>query len=327
MAIKWLSGFCYFSSDAAVPIREQASILVLLFHSVGQLCYHDEFKRKTLHTNRRSWRWQEWQISCLHAEVANLASFKSQSLLVTCDWNCCLVPVHPHTALSHPQAQAGRHFGLVSLGWCWWVRQPRSTAREKRITNIALNYCARTSIYLACIFNTLVTPSRNKPLHVWVGRIGLPLGIWGFGWGAWLSWGRPGVDLSFSIPITIGGLMQVISEVVGYYAIRNYKAVSAEIESLSSETAPGKVAMLKVKQKTYLMTHIGCMIGLFVMACSIPAIIRLTDFGGLPALLLAIGGLSVINHFYNESFINEIRSKSAARGASETVQELSPLVH
>ncbi len=121
--------------------------------------------------------------------------------------------------------------------------------------------------------------------------------------------------------------MQVISEVVGYYAIRNYKAVSAEIESLSSETAPGKVAMLKVKQKTYLMTHIGCMIGLFVMACSIPAIIRLTDFGGLPALLLAIGGLSVINHFYNESFINEIRSKSAARGASETVQELSPLVH
>ena len=181
-------------------------------------------------------------------------------------------------------------------------------------------------IYIACVFNTIITPSRSKSLHTWVGRAGLILGVWGFGWGAWLSWGRPNVDKTFAISITIGGVIQLICEAMGYDAIRKYKAIGEQLKSMPPNTSPDVVAELEAKRKGHLMTHVGYMLGLFVQACSIPAIIRLTDFGGLPLLLLAIGGLNVINHFYTENFFTQIRNKTSTNAPSE-VTDASRLVH
>ena len=48
------------------------------------------------------------------------------------------------------------------------------------------------SIYLVCVHNTLLTPSTFKGaarlFHIWIGRIGLVLGVIGFITGAILVW-------------------------------------------------------------------------------------------------------------------------------------------
>ena len=160
-----------------------------------------------------------------------------------------------------------------------------------------------------------------------VGRVGLVLGVWGFGWGAWLSWGRPGVPLSFSIPITFGGILQLISEAVGYYAIRKYKTLRSEIESLSTSESPNVIATMKKKQKRYLMTHIACMVALFVNACSTPALIRLAEPGGLPFLLAGIGCLILLNFLYNISFFKRLQDKSSSTADSEAASEKSQLIN
>lgn len=155
-------------------------------------------------------------------------------------------------------------------------------------------------------------------MHTWVGRAGLILGLWGFGWGAWLSWGRPNVNRSFSIPITIGGVLQLICETMGYYAIRNYKAVGAQLKSMPPNTPPDVVEELKATQNGHLRTHIGYMLGLFVQACSIPALIRFThEIGGVPLLVAAIVGLNAIIYFYTQYFFTRIRDKSSSNVADE----------
>lgn len=77
------------------------------------------------------------------------------------------------------------------------------------------------------------------------------------------SWCSPFV----SIPINIGGIGQLVSEVVCCDVIQKYKVVRAQIESLSPEVSPDVVIALKEKQKIHLMTHIGCMLALFVHSC------------------------------------------------------------
>lgn len=188
----------------------------------------------------------------------------------------------------------------------------RNTARH------LLTHCH--SIYVACIVNSLITPSINRRLHVTVGRIGFVLGAWGFGWGAWMSWGRKPVDLDFAIPITIGGVLQIISQALGYWAIQQYRAVGIKIAEASS---PEREAQLKGEQQSHLMLHIGCMIGLFVNACTIPAIIRVTDGGGVPLLLAAIGGLNILSHFYSNHFFTRMRNAVITSRADE----MTPLVN
>ena len=85
------------------------------------------------------------------------------------------------------------------------------------------------SIYITCIINTLITPSIAKFAHVYIGRIGMILGVLGFIFGLYLSWyphrpnGRP--PLEFSIGITIGGIAQILLQFHGYKCIKQYQTL------------------------------------------------------------------------------------------------------
>lgn len=177
------------------------------------------------------------------------------------------------------------------------------------ITLAAHIVCAGT-MYLSCAHNCLVTPScinvctgqPSKTIHIWVGRIAMITGIISFILGVYVTWSRlnlpkelGGTDLRFGIPMTIGGIFQLVLQYHGYYAIRLYQSLGREIEykvqhqqhmnadAVVSVTIQqqqqqySELYELKLLQRNALQKHIGCMICLFVGACGIPASVRLAD--------------------------------------------------
>jgi hypothetical protein len=136
-------------------------------------------------------------------------------------------------------------------------------------------------VYLACIHNTLITPSMWKGVarthHVWVGRIGLVLGFIGFIAGFVLTWFRRNPNLGFAIPISIGGCLQMISQYQGYWSIQEYIDLKAQIVMLPPSADPQLKAGLTRRKSEALRRHVFNMISLFFLGCGIPAIIRLLD--------------------------------------------------
>lgn len=180
-------------------------------------------------------------------------------------------------------------------------------------------------IYTACVINSLITPSWNKSIHVWVGRVGLVCGYVGFALGAYITWGRPGVDPSFGIPITMGGIAQMYCQIFGYRAIKKYQQVKLKIDNLPLDTSTGAVKALEEERIAHLMTHVGYMLGLFVCACGIPAAMRIVgDDSGLVALLTAIAALNILTIFYTKNFYSQIEPKNNAQ--HDTDSESAPLI-
>jgi hypothetical protein len=182
---------------------------------------------------------------------------------------------------------------------------------------LATHIVTASTVYLVCAHNCLVTPSIHRTAHVWMGRFGLWSGGISFTLGAYLAWSRLTLDennrvqgsttLGFAIPITVGGILQIYCEVVGYRAIRQYQKLRQDF--IKHPTIPNEQrTALQNQLHTALKTHISCMLGLFVLACSIPAGIRLaismagTDDGLLPVLLivLMVGVLQKIATRYGE---------------------------
>lgn len=194
--------------------------------------------------------------------------------------------------------------------WFLFVFTPMHMTRERKWRDLLLwfHLIGVVGIYLACIHNTLVTPSWNKAAHVWIGRVGLLLGFIGFPFGVYLEWGREAPTIQ-SIPITIGGAVQMASQVVGYLAIRRYQAVKRQLDELPPDASEEKELTLKRRSRIFLITHVACMLGLFVLACSIPAIMRLTSFGGRTALSIGLATLGVVSILYTVHFARDIIKK------------------
>lgn len=150
------------------------------------------------------------------------------------------------------------------------------------------------AVYLACVHNAIITPSlfggAAKPFHVWGGRIGLVLGVIGFVLGFYLTWFvyDPMEDSTFSIAITIGGLSQMQAEFCGYRSIQRYKATKLLIEQGGYDSGDGgtreKLFALEDELDRHLTDHVKWMLNLFVMACGIPAIIRLAEMIGTASI-------------------------------------------
>jgi hypothetical protein len=110
---------------------------------------------------------------------------------------------------------------------------------------LAIHISSAGTVYIACAHNSVFTPSfvnmfgvQSKMMHIWVGRIGLIAGILSVSFGMYLTWSRLGLPtenggttLGFSIPITIGGICQLIAEYNGYFSIRLYQTLRHEIEA------------------------------------------------------------------------------------------------
>ena len=197
-------------------------------------------------------------------------------------------------------------------------------------------------IYLACIHNTLLTPSTSYqgrsflPWHVWVGRIGMGLGVLGVVTGVLLTWTRiDRVGLSFGIPITIGGIFQLYAQWQGYRSIQLYRQVVAEETKClalmeeekedyniydDNDVAPTKhgdsfdawQTEIQQKKKKYLANHIGNMIAVFVAACGIPAMMRvLENVETIWPYIVVITTLNVVSFRYAFGMIQRIPDPSS----------------
>jgi hypothetical protein len=170
------------------------------------------------------------------------------------------------------------------------------------------------SIYLACIHNTLVTPSVARSQHVWVGRIGMILGVVGFGFGLYIAW-WPWRDLpprGFYIGITIGGIAQIVLQIRGYASIRRFKALRerlSEAPSTESDTLMVDREELEADKAKALITHIESMISLFVIACGTPAAMRIAGkfgAGGAPVIVLLVVVFSLVAKGYSKVFLSRL---------------------
>ena len=114
---------------------------------------------------------------------------------------------------------------VISTGFCFWflwIHAPVVLSAKDYIEPLLyFHLVGAYSIYMACAHNTLLTPSSlggaARPFHVWIGRIGLLLGVMGFLTGAILTWFIMDYTQSwgFSIGITYGGLEQMRAQITG----------------------------------------------------------------------------------------------------------------
>jgi hypothetical protein len=156
------------------------------------------------------------------------------------------------------------------------------------------------TIYLACIFNTMFTPStlngKARPFHLVIGRIGMIAGLLAFIFGAACAW-WPTRDLpptTFAIGITAAGAFQVFFQILGYRAIKKYQALKEKIMEIEADGAveePASLEQMKKDRDQALVDHISNMVALFVIGCSTPGLLRLIMMVGAPPMLGLIGGI------------------------------------
>ena len=173
--------------------------------------------------------------------------------------------------------------GTCLCVWFLWIHSPAVLLAEDFIPPLLyIHLFGVYTIYMACVHNTLLTPSTfggaARPFHIWVGRFGLILGVIGFVSGFILTWlTNQTYPLSFTIGITSGGIGQMFAEVGGYKAIRKYKEIKAQLEAASPHMDDEERFRLEDEQDKNLIIHISTMIILFFLACGIPALMRVTD--------------------------------------------------
>lgn len=179
------------------------------------------------------------------------------------------------------------------------------------------------AVYLACMHNALFTPTTfacAKTFHVWIGRIGLVMGVVGFLSGFTLTWTRiAGDDWGFSISITAGGVLQMYAQTRGYVAIKMYQAHQQELtRNTGGELfSSGVREELELARDEALKQHIFYMIVLFVMACGIPGIIRFIEAEGLDGaiwpILVALGLFNMLTIAYSRWLQSGIAAKHGER--------------
>ena len=209
---------------------------------------------------------------------------------------------------------------VIATTLCLWFLFYHAPAHLSQKTSIHpllyLHLIGAYSVYLVCVHNTLLTPSTFKgaarPFHILIGRVGLVLGVMGFVTGVvvvWIiydyteNWG-------FSIGITFGGTQQMIAQYKGYKAIRAFQDIKRQISSGEYKNNEKELNLLRKEQDKQLSTHVECMIRLFVLACGIPALIRISDAYEIHLLIL-FGIANILSFAMTNSFLDGIKASRA----------------
>ena len=206
---------------------------------------------------------------------------------------------------------------VISTTLCLWFlfhHAPAHLSQKETIHPLVYPHLIGAySIYLVCAHNTLLTPSKFKGaarlFHIWIGRIGLVLGVMGFITGAILVWFiyDSTENWGFSLGITFGGIQQMIAQYRGYKAIRSFSNIKAQISSGKYKDKEELIA-LQDEQDKQLSIHIENMVALFIMACGIPALIRISEAYDIHILVL-IGIANVLNVLMAKPLLNGIKTK------------------
>jgi len=207
---------------------------------------------------------------------------------------------------------------VISTGLCFWflwIHAPVVLSAKDYIEPLLyIHLVGAYSIYMACAHNTLLTPSSlggaARPFHVWIGRGGLLLGVIGFLTGAVLTWFIYDYTQSwgFSIGITYGGLEQMRAQFSGYRAIRRFQKVKAQIDACEYVDNE-ELCALQDEQDEHLGNHVEYMINLFLLACGIPAMIRIVEPIGFIYLPIFIIIAFCLRSLMIRSFLQKIKAK------------------
>jgi hypothetical protein len=244
---------------------------------------------------------------------------------------CCPAVVVPSTL----------HYGWVAAtGLCVWFllyHAPRVLReRDSRIAPLLwVHLVGAYGIYMGCVHNALLTPSVvGAAWHKWVGRVALVLGIVGFTAGfvyTWWWWSDVDQNLPFAIGVTMGGMAQISSQYLGYVHIKQYQRYRDLLLSLEQESGvvaaaaaavpnnatnatrarDEKAAVYRAARDVALEKHVANMISLLLLACGIPALVRLAESTHhLPLTLpLLIGASIVVAQQYVRFFHRKIHQR------------------
>jgi hypothetical protein len=233
------------------------------------------------------------------------------------------------------------HYGWVAAtALCVWFllyHAPRVLReRDSRIAPLLwVHLVGAYGIYMGCVHNALLTPSVvGAAWHKWVGRVALVLGVVGFTAGflyTWWWWSDVNQNLPFAIGVTMGGIAQISSQYLGYVHIKEYQRYRDLLLSLEQESGvvaaaaaavpnkatsatsarDEKAAVYRAARDVALEKHIANMISLLMMACGIPALVRLAESSHhLPLTLpLLIGASIVIAQQYVRFFHRKIHQR------------------
>uniref|UniRef100_A0A6U2SA18 Uncharacterized protein n=1 Tax=Leptocylindrus danicus TaxID=163516 RepID=A0A6U2SA18_9STRA len=138
-------------------------------------------------------------------------------------------------------------------------------------------------IYLICMLNTLYTPScstltliggtaavKARSVHVWMGRCAMIAGYLSFALGVYIAcWGQ-----LVAILTTVVGIIHMIWQITGHYAICEYRRLKQLVHSLehrgddeqSQPSSVGELEDAKIKMHKALYTHIIRMLAIFVVS-------------------------------------------------------------
>lgn len=120
---------------------------------------------------------------------------------------------------------------------------------------LATHIGTAATLYLACVHNCVVKPSISQWAHVGCGRMGLLSGLVSFSLGAFLAGSRLALSstkavegattLGFAIPMTIGGILQIICQVRGYQAIHKFQRLSQQLQDDSQTFSAGGACYIR----------------------------------------------------------------------------------
>ena len=187
--------------------------------------------------------------------------------------------------------------------WFLFIHAPPILIKRKAFNDVPfmLHLFGAYSVYLGCVFNALMTPStaggRVRVWHIRVGRFAMIGGIFGVVFGFWKSWIPFGaVSMDFAIASSIGGIVQLIAQIVGYKSIKEFQRLKSQIEEMEASGIESSVELddLKVEKEKALKGHIFAMIVLFAAACGVPGAVRVAElFGKMQLILLIVFNVSL----------------------------------
>jgi hypothetical protein len=236
--------------------------------------------------------------------------------------------------------------------WLFLIHGP-TTQHDRPVRQdplLLIHILGAASIYFACIHNSLLTPSLGSFVrfcHVNLGRAGFVMGVASFITGFILSVTRIRVT-NPRFPIRIAtGAFQMYAQYQGYQAIQRYRDLKRQEELLlsrgSDETPRSDEAsvtcylrltesteftsiartVLADQKEEAIRQHISAMIPLFVLACGIPAIIRVSESisDRVVVLLAFVGFMQLVSMFYTKAFLATRNLKEQPRHPPESHEE------
>ena len=221
--------------------------------------------------------------------------------------------------------------------WFLFIHAPPILIKRKAFNDVPfmLHLFGAYSVYLGCVFNALMTPStaggRARVWHIRVGRFAMIGGIFGVVFGFWKSWIPFGaVSMDFAIPISIGGISQLIAQYIGYSSIKQFQRLKAQIQEMEASGIESSAELdgLKDDKEKALKRHIISMIALFAAACGTPAAMRVAELFGSNQLILVIVFIISIQIMINPFALSYTKPKNTHEESllSEDSSNKSPVL-